>query len=268
MISDKNESKYLVKAGKRLAHIRSHIDDPADVSHSINNIERKIGNLPACVMSLSSHAMGNALCEWFENHDLNMMRQWWYVSAKLDQFWYEIGEKPFSPGANMLRLLKPLLSNEKELIKWFVHYDEAYDLKRVENHKTHDFFAYQSSVALRGDWQRLLERCNKVINDPPGGSKEKKYLLDHHFYKALAQGDIEKMQDALQELLSSDVIKERSNDENGFTDDLIFTPAVIYAKIAWHHGYEVKVNSPYVPSEWLSIEPLKEYDNYYDFLRT
>jgi hypothetical protein len=267
MIPDKKQSSYLVKANKRLVHIRSHIDDPEDVSHSINNIEKKIGNLPACVMSLSSHAMGSALCAWFEHRNLNALKQWWYVSAKLDQLWYQIGDQPFSPRANMLRLLKPLLSDENELIDWFSHYDQAYDMKRVEDHKAHDFFAYQSIVALQGDWLRLLKRCDKVLNDPPGASKEQKYLLDHHFYKALAQGDMGKMQSVLQELLSSKVLKARGDDENGFTEDLIFTPAVIYAKIAWRHGYEVKVDSPYVPAEWLPVEPLKEYDNHYDFLR-
>jgi hypothetical protein len=266
MIPDKNQGSYLVKAERRLAHIRSHVEDLADVSHSLKNIEEKSGNLPACVMSLSSHAMGSALCEWFEHHDLDAMKQWWYVSAKLDQFWYRIATEPFSPGANMLRLLRPLLSNNKQLVEFFSHYDKIYDAKRVEDHRTHDFFAYQSIVALQGDWQRLLTRCDKALGNPPGASKEQKYLKDYCFYKALAQGEVEKMESVLQELLSSEVLKKRSHDENGFTQDLICTPAVIYAKIAWRHGYEIKVNSPYVPAEWLSNEPLKEYNNHYNFL--
>jgi Immunity protein 49 len=61
-------------------------------------------------------------------------------------------------------------------------------------------------------------------------------------------------------------LASRSNDEGGFTEDLISTPAFIYAKIAWRHGYEVVVDSPFVPSEWLPISPLDRYENHYAFL--
>jgi hypothetical protein len=41
---------------------------------------------------------------------------------------------------------------------------------------------------------------------------------------------------------------------------------VIYAKIAWLHGHEVRVDSPYVPAQWLPLEPLPHYDPVYRFL--
>jgi hypothetical protein len=53
----------------------------------------------------------------------------------------------------------------------------------------------------------------------------------------------------------------------GYAADLISTAAVIYAKIAWHHGYEVRVDSPYIPPEWLPTEPLERYDDHYGFLK-
>ncbi|MDB5802957.1 MAG: hypothetical protein JWN73_279 [Betaproteobacteria bacterium] len=203
---------------------------------------------------------------WFEYGDLNAMRQWCYVAAKLDQMWNQMEDDTLSPGAKMLQLLKPLLSNHGSLIEWFAHYDKGYDLDRVENHKTHDFWAYQAPLALRGEWQRLIARCERVIGDPPTAGAQQKYLPDHHFYLALAQGNIEKMQEVLEQLVTPKAVHGRSDDDSGFTEGLISTAAVIYAKIAWRHGYQVMVDSPYIPAEWLSLEPLSQYDNHYRFI--
>ena len=157
--------------------------------------------------------------------------------------------------------------NNDSLIDWFAHYDQMYDMKRVESHKTHDFWAYQAVLALRGEWDRLIERCERIIADPPDASSEQKYLADHHFYLALARSDIGTMQDVLKQLVTPKAVHARSNDDSGYTADLISTAAVIYAKIAWRHGYQIKVDSPYIPAEWLPVEPLKQYDNHYSFLK-
>lgn len=258
---------YSEKANKRLAHVKSHIEEcESDIQREIFNIENNLGNPRSCVMSLSSNAEANAMFAWFGKRDLDAMRQWCYVGAKLDQLYYKMQEGDPEWGRGFPQLLKPILSNSKELINWFSHYDLAYDMKRVEDHKTHDFLAYQAIVALRGEWPRLIERCEKIINDPPSASREQRYLIDHDFYLALAKGDMEKMQSVLQELASAKMIRARSNEESGFTADMISTTAVIYAKIAWVYGYQIKIDSPYIPTEWLSTEPLNQYDNYYRFL--
>lgn len=62
-------------------------------------------------------------------------------------------------------------------------------------------------------------------------------------------------------------MRSRINDDSGYAADLISTEAVIYAKIAWFHGYEVRVDSPYIPTEWLSVEPLAKYNCSYSFLK-
>jgi hypothetical protein len=265
----KNTIAYAEKANKRLAHVKHHMEgSESDIEKRVHYIENNLGDPLACALGLSSNALANAMFAWFGNHDLNAMKQWCYVAAKLDQLYFQMQEDDPDWGRGVPGLLKPLLSDNKELIDWFAHYDLAYDMKRVENHKTHDFWVYQAIVALRGDWPRLAERCERIIADPPGATKEQKYLQDHHFYLALAQGDIEKMQYVLQEIISPKAINARLDYESGFTADLISTPAVIYAKIAWRHGYKVKVDSPYIPQEWLPIEPLNQYDNHYAFLKT
>lgn len=263
-----NMTAYAEKASKRLAHIKRHTESrESAIENMVRNIEHNLGDPIACALGLSADAGANAMLAWFGKHDLNAMKQWCYVAAKLDQLYYQMQESDPDWGRNFPRLLTALLSEHEALIAWFANYDLAYDMKRVENHKTHDFWAYQAIVAIRGDWSRLIDRREKIIADPPGASKEQKYLLDHHFFLALAHGDIEKMQDVLQEIVSPKAIHARLGYELGYTEDLISTPAVVYAKIAWRHGYKLKVDSPYIPSEWLPVEPLKQCDKHYAFLK-
>ena len=257
-----NTKSYTEKAAKRISHIKAHAD--RDINQPIYLIENNQGNRAGCVMGLSSHAEANAMYAWFGLHDLEAMRQWCYVAAKLDQMAYQIKSDTINPGWKTLQLLKPLLSNNDVLIDWFAHYDQMYDMKRVENHKTHDFWAYQAVLALRGEWDRLIERCEKIIGDPPDANAEKKYLMDHYFYLALARRDICKMQEVLAQLVTP---HPRVDEGSGFTEDLISTTAVVYAKIAWRHGFQVKVDSSYIPAEWLPIEPLIQYDDHYNFLK-
>jgi len=78
--------------------------------------------------------------------------------------------------------------------------------------------------------------------------------------------DIGGMTDALHKLVTPKMVKARNNDDSGDAADLISTAAVIYTRIAWFHGYELRVDSPYIPSEWLPMDPLQRYDDRYGFL--
>lgn len=268
MLTEKDLKKYREKADKRIAHLIHHttVNCEAEIKDSIYFIVHNLGNPRACAMDLSGNAEANAMLSWFGNHDLQAMKKWFYVAAKLDQLWRLMYEPDPGWANGFPELFKPILSDNEALIGWFAHYDLAYNMERAENHKTHDFWSYQTIVALRGDWSRLIERCKKVLADPPGASSEQKYLIDHQFFLALAHGDIEKMQDVLQEIVTPKAIRSRKDFETGYTADLISTPATIYAKIAWRHGYQVKVDSPCIPQEWLPIAPLDHYDKHYDFL--
>ena len=251
---------------KRIAHIKSHLDGGFKLDQLVRNIENGLGNPRACVMSLSRHAEASGFYAWFEKRDLTSMRQWFHTAAKLDRKWYQMEEDKQGFGSNILQLIKPLVSNDHSLIEWFAHYDQVYYLDRVEKQTTHDFWAYQAIVALRGEWPRLIERCEKVMRAPARAASEQMYLPDHEFYLALARRDVGTMTEALHKLVTPKMVKARNNDDSGYAADLISTAAVIYTKIAWFHGYEVRVDSPYVPSEWLPMEPLQRYDDRYGFL--
>lgn len=254
-------------ATARLAHIESHLTRGFDLEKLCFNIENGRGDPAACLSSLSSHALASAMSAWFKHHDLKAMHEWCYVAAKLDQRWYEKTKDTQSPGAKLLQLMKPLLSNDVSLISWFSNFDGVYDADRIEDPKTTDFFAYQAVLALRGEWDRLIDRCRMARQNPPAASARQKYMVDYDFWDALARQDIDRMQEVLQALVTPKMIHARSNDESGYTDNLISTYAVVYSKVAWFHGHEVNAATPYVPADWLPMTPLEHYDIHYDFLR-
>src|SRR5450830_530302 len=107
---------YLDKAIPRIAHIEKHMQYENSIESKIFNIMHNTGNPAACILGLSSHALGQAMLAWFKNNDLNTCREWCYVSAKLDQVWYQQHETKINPGSRLLKLLKSLLSNNDVVI--------------------------------------------------------------------------------------------------------------------------------------------------------
>lgn len=258
-----SKDSHLELLNKRRQHLKEFIAINND--DAIYNIENNLGNPSYCSMRLAQEAQARAMLAWFEQRDLNGFRQWSYVSGRLTQKSYQIKIDTIEPLPKTFELLEPLLSNNDELINWFVNSDLGYDKIRIDKVNTLDFFAYQAKVALRGNWPLLLERCENVINNPP--SSLKRWQEYNYFYYALAQGNVHKMEEALQGLIALKTIKSRMAEESGITQDLISTLVIICMKIAWRHGYEVTVDSPYVPMEWMPMTALDSYDNYYSFLK-
>ena len=124
----------------------------------------------------------------------------------------------------------------------------------------------QHPLALRGDWDRLTRRSQAAVDYLRVTKSKAKYLPDQEFFLALARHDLPGMEAALEHLIQPKLVGSRINDEHGFAENLFSTPPVVYAKIAWHHGHKVKVDSPLVPAEWLPMEPLPRYEDTYAFL--
>lgn len=238
---------------------------------AVSLIELGQGDPSACAKLLAHDAQARAILAWIEHGDLLATRQHFYLASKLLQFSRQIdisqnrSNLTNSPGPKNFELLNTLVSNNKEQIDWFAQCDVIYDKKYIDKANSVDFLMYQSIVAMRGEWSRLLERCEKVIANPPASLK--KWHDYHYFYLALAQGDKPKMEEVLTAMVAPNKLRTRVSEEYPFTEDLIFSRVIIGMKIAWLHGFEVKVDSPYVPMEWMPMTPLNSYDNYYSFLK-
>ncbi|TWC49164.1 immunity protein 49 of polymorphic toxin system [Pseudomonas sp. SJZ080] len=254
------------RAKDRLEHTKSHLDGGFDVEKLIAYIEQSLGNPVACAGRLSSHAFAKGIHAWFETANLEVMKNWFYVSECLHKYQFMLQSDKMNLLPKTLDFMRALVSDNASLIDWFCNCNEIIDEKRIQSTTTADFLAYQIILAVKGDFSQVAERCLQMIAKPPSGPK-KIFMLDNDFFMALASGDVLGMESTLTKLTSPASIKKRLDIESGFSEGLISTFGVIYAKIAWCHGYEVRVDTPYIPVEWLPIKPLTNYDPIYSFLK-
>lgn len=225
-------------------------------------ISKNSGDPAACMRGLSRHAYSTALLAWFEPRDLSAFKQWAYVSGKLDC----LARRRQVDWLRDFHLLMPLLSDHPGLIDWFAHHEDGHDPKYYQK-PSHfaDFHSYQIMLALRGEWEPLVRRSEEGLAGT--ATRLKRFLLDYRFYIALAKGDVPTMESLLAELTSPKVARTRNHEfEFGLTEHFISTYGVIFAKLAWRHGYRVQVDTPYIPPEWLPIEPLPTYEDIYPFM--
>lgn len=253
------------KAKKRLEHIKAHLESDLNIDGKINNIINNRGNLSACASGLSSHAFATGIFSWFECGNLNDFKKWMCVSSRLEKLYYKYQEGSPDWGRGFPNLFKPLFSDNEEIIDWISNYELAYDSSRIDDPSTLDFLAYQSIVAIRGDWENLISRCKLVIANPSALILKDNKLLDYQFFLALGEGDVAGMEEVIALMISNEKKRAHKNG-GGYTKDLIAPDAAIYSKIAWRSGYFVDVRSPYVPYDWLPVKPLDMYELVYDFL--
>jgi hypothetical protein len=266
VISWSRYGKLEINATSRIEHVKSHLDGGFNLAGYIANIKTGQGDPVACLDRLSSHAYAQAIEEWFGNSSLEKMKAWFFIADSLRQYRYSLKTDKMNFMLKTFDFLASLVSDNESLISWFCNNDDIVDTKRIQATTTADFVAYQIRLAVKGDFTQLRDRCARMIAHPPSGPK-KRFMLDNEFFIALAEGDKSKMESVLRELTTPASIKRRFDSENGYSEGLISTFGVIYAKIAWRHGYEVVVDTPYIPSEWLPVKPLAHYDAHYEFLK-
>jgi len=176
-------------------------------------------------------------------------------------------EQAYSQGFD---LLYPLLSDNSDLIHWHSQYQLSnfiLDRKspRVLNPEKYEYHSAQPRIAMQKDWETLVERSEFILKNPP--KKNKYYIVDHQFYLALAKGDTVLMEQAIYELVSPKIARHRNKElQWGIERRLINGWGLILAKLAYHLGYELDIDSPWIPQEWLPVQPLENYNLPYDFL--
>ncbi len=259
------------KALARLQHIDSQLNGRYGSAEYFVELENRIvnmeGNPYGCLLSLQGYCEAKAISTWFHTENLSVFKNWCYTKSKLH---YISHNPPYGKGSlrgpKVFPSMYYLLSDHTGLIEWYSTAYKDFD-DNVNNTKSLDYWIQQLFLALRGDWDTLGERCERIIADPPKASLQKKLLADHRFYLALAKGDSVGMETIIKEFVTPRGIYNRRADEEGYTANLISTPAIIYSKLAWRNGYKVVVDSPYIPKEWLPIKPLETYEDTFDFMK-
>lgn len=229
-------------------------------------------NFSWCFLAFQDLVLMKLIINWFHKHDINETKNYAYNYAKLQyvmsQSPYDYLGQEYAYENRAFEGLWFLLSNHKPLIEWYSNLAHIFS-QSADNPKSEQFFTKQFFIALRGDWKLLQERCEKVLADPPTSGRGKNYLIDHTFYLSLSQGDIDGMINAISQLLETKTFnrRQRMDLESGYTKDLIDTPATLYTKLAWYHGYQIQIESDYIPKEWLEMTPLENYQDEFDFMK-
>lgn len=253
---------------KALAHTIQHANAHKDALEYVEYITEKKGNVYFCTGMLANYTYANAIVSWFRDHNLTAFKEWCYICAKLERMLFQHEPYRWFPA---YMLFSPLLSDNIEIIDWYrqhrISYDYNFsDIKDRDNPKQPAFHGYQIILALNHEWDLLRQRCELILSMDL--KKDKKYLIDHRFYLALANGDKLGMETVLAELTSPKIAKVRNHEfAFTFTEHFIATHAVIYAKLAYICGYKLDLDSIWIPNEWLEVQPLNNYPEPWDFLK-
>jgi hypothetical protein len=245
-------------------------------------IRSRNGYLDACLRkpdmktgplsNLNDHFTSLAMKSFYQENSLNQCKAAAYNSAIADRM--VLQDKPYPRGsAYPHKLLCPLLSDNKAIIHWYGQFFLPvlrFDFKKQPAFQVPcqaEHYTVQMGHAILGNWQQLADNCELALAESP--KKRKLFQIDYAFLYALAKGDVPAMETALAELVAPKVRVNRQKELGfGLTEKLMYGWGVILAKLAWYHGYEVDVDSPWVPKELLPFKPLPdtEYHSGIDFM--
>jgi hypothetical protein len=160
------------------------------------------------------------------------------------------------------------LSDNDQLIQNFAdlqytnHLGEGY-MKTVERGDISHLYAIQ--CLIKDDFVEY-ERAMTIVRTK---LLKKAAILKHHimFYEGLAERNKAKMEQGITAFLQPKIHNKLSS-ALPLVGEFIAHPALGYAKLAWYKGIEVEIDSPFVPREWLPIQPLKDEEYVdYDFVK-
>lgn len=264
---------YLPKIEEGLKHLHGRATEE-NISRSVAGYKMLLEKNPVKIFgplgNLRSDYKSLALISWFQDHDIKKSKEHAFAASMVRRLenQYRPAAEYYGPASD---LLYPLLSDNEEMIYWHTQFMLPL-LITIDNKPTrcleinnYEYHGMQARLALQGEWELLISRCEKRLATPP--KKDKLHQIDYEFYIGLAQGDSVAMEDALNKLLSPKVAQHRNKEMQwGLEERLLSGWGFIYAKMAWRAGYQIELDSPWIQQEWLPTEPLVEYPLPHDFL--
>ena len=254
-----------------LEHLSGFIR-PKDIElfdKSVDMLAAGKGSRSGCLRGLVLDCQVRALLHYFRDGDLDAMKQWAYLSGKIRiMLLHETQEL-----LGMEELLWPLISDNAELLDWHcanaLFYDSPRDPSKKTVVNTHEFARLQMHRALSQQWEPLAEDCKRALDQPELFKRDlQPRLAIFEFFLALAEGDELRMRQLLLDRCTPQQRARSHQFESGLTNDLIVSYATIYAKLAWRAGYELNIETPWIPGDWLPVRPLASYEDPWAFMQS
>jgi len=231
---------------------------------ALQNIRNGTGSFTGSLSTLSRISCSRALLAFFRDGHPELFRQWAYSAARFDaelmsRGWYDdylIGD-----------LVWAVLSDNNEIIEWYAasapRFSTEAFVSDIGKPKSMAFYRYQAYLALQSRWDELGERAEQVLAISGQIKRDTEYLIDQEFYLALARGDADSMESIIGKLVTPQLRKKRYKTQNGLARDMMDTYAILFSKIAVRSGYDIRVDSPWIPRELLNLKPCSEYPDFF-----
>ncbi|HBP30990.1 MAG: Imm49 family immunity protein [Advenella sp.] len=234
-------------------------------------IKKRTGVLRWRMWEFEIYFLANAMYKFYVEDDPAGMRSLLFNQAKIHYIytlenWNNWEDRSYT----LFRVfggLPVLLSDHDGIISWYSNLDSVLINDRINDHHSYEYQIKNFFIAMRGEWDLLEERSRRYIADPRSKPRNRWIMDTYQYYLGLATGDVARMENALAEFVKPRFLRSRADVESGYTADIISTEAVVLAKLAWRNGYEVNIDSPYVPKEWLPVKPLVHYEDEFDFMK-
>lgn len=242
------------------------------IERAVNFLETGTGSRSGCLATVVRRSIASSMVAFFENCHVVDTKLYAHAAAKL-----AIMRQHLMPAASLLTedLLWPLISDNEEVIDWYRQNEAMYHPEKPtivggdkDNPKSWMYYRYQSWLALNARWDELGERCERILAMQDEIKKDRAYLIDHRFYLALAKGDKAAMESVLLEKCLPKNRRARFEQQSGLTRYFIDSYATLFAKLAWRNGYELEVDTPWIPKEWLPIQPNASYEDPWPFMQS
>lgn len=249
-----------------LAHVIPHSIDSEGSQLDVSFISEGKGSRKACLEHLEMLTIAKSLVAWFRDHDLQAFKQWAFIAEKLQRMARQLAPTESIAAPD---LMYALFSDHEDIISWFSQHTGYFqNNKDAHNPKQAVYFHYQAFLALRGDWDELKSRCERILAMEHEIKKDRRFLLDQRFYLALAEGNIADMESVLTEMTNPKNARIRNFEFPFGLEKRLFSGfATLYAKLAWRHGYQLQVDSVWIPQPWLPVQPLERYEEPWEFMR-
>lgn len=267
------KSKNAIARLEQIENYLYHQCKPSDLSILINEATSLSSEFDrGCLLRMfRSYLTASALSDWYRRGDVNRVKNLFYTIGKLEylrfvQDW-DTGTFHSFSYTHAIESMPILISDHSGLIEWCaVSNFGLADNDNKDKFHTSTFFVKTLFLAMRKQWHEVEERCRRYTENPRRRPFSRMDIFEYQYLLALATGDTRAMENNLSEFVSPRGLRTNSSSESGMTDGLISTFGLLFAKLAWMNGYEVNINSPYIPQEWLPVQPLDHYEDEFDFM--
>ena len=248
--------------------VESYNEEREEEKETLNYIIEKKGSPLNCMWLLGRLHAITASKNLLVDKDVESFKKNMYVFAKLSILGKE--SRNFL-GWDRVSFWGIIMSNNPVLLEFIERYiniiayeREGYKYKKSE---ANCYLTRTILLAIKGDWEKVIERSDIYLVNPSKEPYYKYTYLEFEFLKALAKKDIDKMKESINSMLDIKIARKMLYDMENYFDFYLQIFALIYLKIALHHGIDLGIDSDIAPKELIENTPADSHPEPYDFMK-